>query len=91
MKDVRIQISIHQADTIVNSLMSRGYDVEEIPGGLFDNYFCEIGNSTLKLGRYKMRKYMIIVEHYVNELTSALELILTDSTEKFKNTFKTED
>lgn len=34
-----------------------------------------------------MRKYMMIVERYVNEWTSALELILTDSAEKFENTF----
>lgn len=87
MKDVRMQISMHQADIIINGLMSRGYDVEEIPGGLLDNYFCEIGNNTLKLGRYKMRKYMMIVERYVNEWTSALELILTDSVEKFESTF----
>ena len=87
MKDVRMQVSMHQADMIINGLMSHGYDVEEIPGGLLDNYFCEIGNSTLKLGRYKMRKYMMIVECYVNEWTSTLELILTESTEKFENTF----
>lgn len=87
MKDVRMQISMHQADMIINGLMSRGYDVEEIPGGLLDNYFCEIGNSALKLGRYKMRKYMMIVECYVNEWSSALELILTDSVEKFESTF----
>lgn len=83
MKDVRMTISLKSCDNIVQALQERNYDVECVEGSLLDNYFCEIGENTLKVGRWKLRKYMIILERYVNEWTSTLELILTDSEETY--------
>ena len=87
MKDVKIRISTEICDNIVNALQEREYDVECIPGGLLDNYFCEVGESNLKLSRWKLRKYLIVLERFVNEWTSELELILTDNAETYYNSY----
>ena len=79
MKDVRMKITMQTCNNIVNVLQKRNYDVECIPGGTLDNYFCEVGESNLKLLRWKLRKYLIVLERFVNEWTSTLELILTDN------------
>lgn len=49
MKDVRMRITMEKCDNIVNALQERNYDVECVPGGTLDNYFCEVGESNLKL------------------------------------------
>jgi hypothetical protein len=45
MKDVRMKITIQTCNNIVNVLQKRNYDVECVPGGTHDNYFCEVGES----------------------------------------------
>lgn len=87
MKDVRMRITMETCDTIVKALQERNYDVECIPGGTLDNYFCEVGESNLKLSRLKLRKYLIVFECFVNEWTSELELILTDNAETYYNLY----
>ena len=87
MKDVRMRITMENCNNIVNALQERNYDVECVPGGLLDNYFCEVGESNLKLYRCKLRKYLIVLEHFVNEWTSDLELILTDNAETYYNLY----
>ena len=87
MKDVRMRITMENCNNIVNALQERNYDVECVPGGLLDNYFCEVGESNLKLYRWKLRKYLIVLEHFVNEWTSTLELILTDNAETYSNLY----
>ena len=87
MKDVRMRITMEKCDNIVNALQERNYDVECVPGGTLDNYFCEVGESNLKLSRWKLRKYLIVLERFVNEWTSTLELILTDNAETYYNLY----
>ena len=87
MKDVRMRITMETCDNIVNSLQERNYDVEYVPGGTLDNYFCEVGESNLKLSRWKLRKYLIVLERFVNTWTSTLELILTDNAETYYNLY----
>ena len=87
MKDVRMSISLKSCDNIVQALQKRNYDVECVEGCLLDNYFCELGENNLKLSRWKFRKYMAIVERFVNTWTSKLELILTDSEETYYNLY----
>lgn len=87
MKDVRMRITMEKCNNIVNALQERNYDVECVPGGTLDNYFCEVGKSNLKLSRWKLRKYLIVLECFVNEWTSALELILTDNAETYYNLY----
>lgn len=87
MKDVRMAISLKSCDNIVQALQDRNYDVECAEGCLLDNYFCEFGKSNLKLSRWKLRKYLIVLERFVNTWTSALELILTDNVEIYYNLY----
>lgn len=87
MKDIRMMISHQQAENIVNSLIKMGYDVEILEGCLNNNYFCEVGENNLKLGRKKLRKYLIITEKYINEWSNGLEMLLTDNQEKYYDTF----
>ena len=87
MKDVRMRITMETCDNIVNALQERNYDVERVKGGKLDHYFCEVGESNLKLSRLKLRKYLIVLERFVNEWTSELELILTDNTETYYNLY----
>ena len=87
MKDVRMRITMENCNNIVNALQERNYDVECVPGGLLDNYFCEVWESNLKLYRWKLRKYLIVLEHFVNEWSSELELILTDNAETYYNLY----
>ena len=87
MKDVRMRITMENCNNIVNALQERNYDVECVPGGTLDNYFCEVGESNLKLSRWKLRKYLIVLERFVNEWASTLELILTDNAETYYNLY----
>ena len=63
MKDVRMRIDLKSCDNIVQALQKRNYDVECVEGCLLDNYFCELGESNLKLSRWKLRKYLIIIKN----------------------------
>ena len=87
MKDVRMRITMENCNNIVNALQERNYDVECVPGGLLDNYFFFLFESNLKLSRWKLRKYLIVLERFVNEWTSTLELILTDNAETYYNLY----
>ena len=85
MKKVTFEISMEQADKLVSELEKFHFEPYEIPGSLQDNYICNIGaDSGLKLGRYKLRKYLIIREVYENPWSSGLELILTDDDRDWK-------
>lgn len=87
MKDVRMIIDLKSCDNIIQGLQERNYDVECVEGSLLDNYFCEVGENNLKLSRWKLRKYLIVLERFVNEWTSTLELILTDNAETYYNLY----
>ena len=66
-------------NSLIAALEKIGYEPHEIPGSLQDNWICYIGeNSGLKIGRFKLRKYLIVREVYENPWSSGLELILTD-------------
>lgn len=88
MKDIRVMIPYQQAENIVNSLIGMGYNVGILEGCLNDNYFCEVGENNLKLGRKKLRRYLIIVEKYINEWSSGQEMLLTDNQEKYYDMLK---
>lgn len=79
MKTVSFPISSSKAIGIVNALAELGYMSFCIPGSLQDNFICDLGiNHGLKIGRFKMRKYVLIREVYQNPWSSGLELELTD-------------
>ena len=84
MKKVSWSISKGYADSLLNTLAEKGFEARMIPGCLLDNWICYIGENALKLGRFKLRKYLIIREIYKNEWSSGLELILTDDESTWK-------
>ncbi len=85
MNTVSFRISMEQSNRIVSQLTNMGYDVYCIPGSLQDNFICDLGtNHHLKMGRFKMRKYVLIREIYQNEWSSGLELELTDNDSVYK-------
>ena len=83
MKNYKTEITSKTAENISNYLVNNGYDFEVIEGNLQDNLLAEIGENTLKLGKIKMRKFIIIVEKFLNEWSSSLEMILTDDAELY--------
>lgn len=88
MKDYRTEISSGSADDIVNYFVQNGFDVVCKEGALLDNYCIEVGENKLKIGKVKVRNYLIIVEKFLNEWSSSLELILTDSKEIYERYYK---
>ena len=78
MKTYTTEITQGTADNIINFLSNKGYDMEILVGCLNDGFIAEIGNNNFSLGKIKLRKFIIVVEQYINEWTSALKMILTD-------------
>lgn len=83
MKNYTTEISQRTADNISNYLAINEYNIEFIEGDLMDGFICKIGANNLKLSNIKMRKFIIVVEKYINEWTSALQMILTDDEDLF--------
>lgn len=82
-KEVNKVVSMHEADEIVEFFMSHGYDVKTYEGSLLDNFLIEVGESDFRFGRFKVRKFIIIHEEYVNEWVSRLVFTMTDDEEKY--------
>ena len=88
MKDYKISVT---NDGINKLLLGDKYtfDIDIIQCGLNGNYFIDDWNLGLKLSRgrvVKPRKHLMILESYLNEWSSDLNLILTDNDKKY---FKT--
>ena len=84
MKTVSWGISSSYADALLKCLEENGFKYLTIPGVMQDNYICKIDNANYKLGRFKLRKYLLIREVYKNEWSSGLELVLTDDDSVYK-------
>lgn len=82
MKDYRTIIDNDTVEMFCTTL----YDclVDSFEGCLFDNYFFDIGNNNMRWGRVKLRKYVMILEKYLNEWSSCYELYMTDSEKKYR-------
>ena len=85
MKDYKTNVSSQNADSIASYFTENGYNVETIEGCLMDSYLIEVGENTLKMGKVKVRKYIILVEKCLNEWSSTIEMILTDSEDTYNN------
>lgn len=83
MRDYVVQIGQSQVDAIVTYFCDNEYSIECKEGTLIDNYFVPVGANALKLGRVKLRKYLFILEKYINEWSSEYVLILTDSEKNY--------
>ena len=85
MKDYRTIISSDTVENICDVLAD--YLEDSFEGCLLDNYFFSVGNNNLKLGRVKLRKYVMILEKGLNEWSSCYELYMTDSEKKYRELY----
>lgn len=86
MKTVSWRISRGQADGLVSALTKEGFEPYCITGSLQDNWICYLGDESkkYKIGRFKLRKVLLIREVYENPWSSGLELELTDDESVYK-------
>ena len=84
MKDLEKIISLKSCEKILSLACKNDYEIEQFEGGLLDSYLISY-NTTISINRAKPRKFIAILEEYVNEWTSQLRLVQTDNEEKIKN------
>lgn len=78
------EISSEVQENIISMAVNDGVDVRQVAGGLQDNVMFE-NETGIRIGnRMKARKYIIMVEEYVNEWSSAINLIMTDSIQLYQ-------
>lgn len=87
MKDYRTLISLDEANKIVDFAINNEYTFDCFDGCLVDSYII-YNTESVRIGRMKSRKNIIIREIYMNEWSSGLELIMTDNEETVKNFIK---
>ena len=85
MKDYRTIIDSDTVEMFCTTL--NNYLEDSFKGCMLDNYFFDIGNSNMRWGRVKLRKYVMILEKGLNEWSSVNELYMTDSYEKYKELY----
>lgn len=90
MKDRIIKnINIESIEKLLNLANDFLCDIERIEGSLQDNYIIRDAEK-IGIGKGKGRKFIILKEVFLNEWSSAIDLIQTDSenkVEKFVNGF----
>lgn len=87
MKDYTVYgLSGHDVDEFLFSKLDGqiGY-IDIFEGGLQNNYFCDDFNVPINVGghRVKARKHLYVLANYLNEWSSDLTLVLTDSDKKY--------
>lgn len=84
MEDYKKRIS--NGSELTSKLIDFDCIPEVVEGSLIDNYFFE-GMENMNFSRgVKGRKYVMILERYVNEWSSIHELILTDNEKYYQDT-----
>lgn len=84
MKDYKTRIS--NGSELASRLIDFNCIYEVVEGNLIDNYFFESMKDMNFSHGVKGRKYVMILERYVNEWTSIHELILTDNEKYYQDT-----
>lgn len=83
-KDLSQIIDLEACEEIIALAYKKDYEIEQFEGCLLDNYLIS-DNTTISINRAKPRKFIAILEEYVNEWTSQLKLIQTDNEEKIND------
>ena len=84
MKDLEKIISLKSCEKILSLACKNDYEIEQFEGGLLDSYLISY-NKTISIDRAKPRRFIAILEEYVNEWTSRLRLVQTDNEEKIND------
>lgn len=80
MRDYKVRVTSDAVSKFCDFAVENGIDYEVFEGCLLDNYvFLDSCGMTIK--GVKPRKHIIIREVYLNEWSSANELVLTDNTD----------
>lgn len=74
-------LDLKSCDKIIEFAMSNECDINTSEGSLLDNYII-YNTDKIRIGRAKPRKYIIIVEKFLNGWSSTLQLIQTDNYNK---------
>lgn len=82
MKDVTMIIESETVDKFFE-IFSDSWD-DTFAGCLLDNHFFDIRKNNYKIGRKKIRSYVVIREKYLNEWSSCYKLYMTDSEKKYR-------
>lgn len=80
-KDRVLNITQNDCNKIVEMANLQSCAIDCYESVLLDNYII-YNTDKIRIGRAKPRKYIIIVEKFQNEWSSALQLIQTDSYKK---------
>lgn len=90
LKTVEILTDNEAQQEIIKMATDSELFVREVPGALTDNYII-YDNESIRIGnRMKPRKYIIMTAKYLNEWSSGVNLIMTDSEkvlESYENLF----
>lgn len=78
MKDHRAVIINKDVTRLIKIASDLGLDYTCFEGTLTDSYII-YETDRIKFGRCKPRKYIILREVYINEYSSGMEMILSDS------------
>jgi len=78
MKDYKADINLKSVEQILKFANDNNHEVDMFDGCCLDNYII-YSNSKIKIGKLKPRKYIILLEKYLNEWSSVTEMILTDN------------
>lgn len=84
MKDLEKIISAEACEKILALARKNDYEIELFEGGLLDSYLINY-NKTISINRAKPRRFIAILEEYVNEWSSQLRLLQTDNEEKIND------
>ena len=84
MREFSQKITLEEADNIIGFFVENGYEIDTYTDALLDATFIHVGKNNLKIGRAKCREYLMILPVYLNEWSSELMLVMTDSKRKFE-------
>lgn len=78
MKDYVTQGDMNSINKLLELAEKLNCYIECFEGSLIDNYIIYDAQK-IKIGRAKSRKYIILVEKYLNSWSSTTEVIMTDN------------
>lgn len=84
MKTISQKVTLEEAGNIIGFFAENDYEIDTYMDTLLDATFIYIGKSNLKIGKAKCREYLMLLPVYLNEWSSELMLVMTDSKRKFE-------
>ena len=85
MKSVYFDIDLDHMSELCAELSRVGFEpLDCFEGALLDSIFYDLGEKpAFRLGRFHLRRFLMITDYYINPNASGLRLTLTDSEKEF--------